>query len=224
MDFQPSSETLQNSLSCCLLGIERLTSHLSPQRTVSNDLFLQTASSTVNLLALYPVIKAPTQPSQFVKNIDKLITLGNRETTRLVFVHVVFERMRSSTWKLWYFLAAKIILWCIFIHIFEFNTFVLPRPTTSIIKKKRHACRWRWCPGEFHRVIRVLCGHEGVNRIWPYHGTFSNQQPSTGYFLSCFFEDVLFFLVRDFGAWSFLLEKLKGGCFLFPWSLKMCDL
>ena len=94
MDFQPSSETLQNSLSCCLLGFELLTNYLLPQRKVLNDLFLHTACSTINLLALYPVIKAPTQPlavhEELRRRIDK-ITLGNRETTSRVFGPVVFS-------------------------------------------------------------------------------------------------------------------------------------
>ena len=60
---------------------------LLPQRKVLTDLFLQTACSTINLLALYPVIKAPTQPWQLAKN---FIAASIKSLWKTVKRHVVF--------------------------------------------------------------------------------------------------------------------------------------
>lgn len=96
MDFQPSSETLQNSLSCCSCwesnSLQTIYYHKNTKRKVLNDLFLQTACSTINLLALYPVIKAPTQPWQFMKNFTAAWLTPLWETVKQ---HVVFLLMLS---------------------------------------------------------------------------------------------------------------------------------
>lgn len=171
------------------------------------------------------------------RRIDK-ITLGNHETTSRVFGPVVFQCFnrrdlqdgnggifrQTKKYNLWINdNKYNTHLWVRLGFVFTSSNYI---PIQNPFKKtkKRQACRWRWCPGELHRVIRVLCGHKGVNRIRPYHGTcpIKIHQPDTFWVdllskMCCFNFCGWFWVMWSFkiGKWRllFILEASTSGIY-----------